>query len=45
MHMVTIQACPRIPPDSIQEIMKELQKRKFMVVLDLKDPDPRTCAR
>lgn len=45
MHMVRIQTCPKVPPDSVQEMMKELQKRKFVVVLDLNNPDPRLCAR
>ena len=45
LHMVTIKTCPKVPPDSIQEMMKELQKRKFVVVLDLNDADPRLCAR
>ena len=45
MHMVTIQTCPKVPPDTIQAMMKELQARKFMVVIDLKDADPRLCLR
>jgi hypothetical protein len=45
LHIVTIQTCPKVPPDSIQEVMKELEKRKFMVAIDLKDADPLLCAR
>ena len=45
MHMVTIQTCPKVPPDTIQAMMKELQARKFMVAIDLKDADPRLCLR
>ena len=45
MHMVEIRSCRNVPADTTQALMKELQTRKFLVVIDLKDPDPRLCSR
>jgi len=45
MHIVTIRTCPGVPPDTIQAMLKDLEARKFMVAIDLKDADPRLCKR
>jgi len=44
-HFVEIKGCPKVPADTIQAVAKELQTRRFMVAIDLKDVDPRICAR
>ena len=41
--MIELQTCPKVPADLIQGMMRELQKQKFMVVLDLNEPNARTC--
>jgi hypothetical protein len=43
MHIVAIKTCRGVPPDAIQAMMKDLEARKFMVAIDLKDADPRLC--
>jgi hypothetical protein len=45
MHFVEIRGCPKVPADTIQAVASELQTRRFVVVLDLNDVDPRLCAR
>jgi len=45
LSMVNIQSCAKVPADTVQGLMKELQTKKFMVVQDLKDPDVRHCPR
>src|SRR4051812_1432328 len=45
MHIVTIRTCSEVSPDTIQTMMKDLEARKLMVAIDLKDPDPRLCKR
>ena len=42
--MVELETCPKVPPDMIQDMMRELQKQKFMVVLDMNEPNARNCA-
>ncbi len=44
LKMVELQTCPKVPPDMIQDMMRELQKKKVMVVLDMNEPNARTCA-
>jgi hypothetical protein len=43
LRMIALEACPGVPPDAVQGMMQTLQKSRFMVVLDLKEPDPRLC--
>lgn len=45
LRMVTIQSCEKVPADAIQDLRQDLQKRNFMVVIDLGQPDARLCAR
>jgi hypothetical protein len=45
MHIVTIQTCPKVPPDTIQAMIKDMQARKFIVAIDLHETDPRLCLR
>ena len=45
LPMVNIQSCAKVPADTVQGLMKELQAKKFMAVLDLNDPDVRHCSR
>jgi siroheme synthase len=44
LKMIALETCPKVPPDMIQDMMRELQKKKFMVVLDMNEPNARTCA-
>ena len=45
LPMVNVQSCAKVPADTVQGLMKELQAKKFMAVLDLNDPDGRHCSR
>jgi len=45
LPMVNIQSCAKVPADTVQGLMKELQAKKFVPMLDLQDPDARHCAR
>jgi hypothetical protein len=45
LPMVNIQSCAKVPADTVQGLMKELQAKKFVPMLDLHDPDVRHCAR
>ncbi len=45
VKMISLESCPKVPPDAVQGMKQTLQKNKFMVVLDLKEPDPRLCPR
>jgi tetratricopeptide (TPR) repeat protein len=44
LPMVNIQSCAKVPADAVQGLMKELQAKKFIPVLDLHDPDVRHCS-
>lgn len=44
-HMITLTACPKVPADAVQSMMKDLQVKKFMVILDLNEPSAQVCAR
>src|SRR5262245_15870652 len=41
--MVQIRSCKGVPADTIQALMRDLQKNNFIVVIDLNDPDARLC--
>ena len=45
LPMVKVQSCAEVPADTVQGLMKELQAKKFVPMLDLHDPDVRHCAR
>lgn len=45
LRMVTIRSCRQVAPEKVQGLMQDLQKRNFIVVIDLNQPDPRLCAR
>jgi hypothetical protein len=45
MHMVTVETCPKVPPETIQAIVKDLQNKKFVPVIDLHEVHPRICLR
>jgi biopolymer transport protein ExbD len=44
LNMVTVRSCAKVSPDTVQGVMKELQRKKLVVVLDLDAPDARLCA-
>jgi hypothetical protein len=44
-HIITVAACPKVSADAVQSMMKDLQAKKFMVVLDLNEPSAQVCAR
>jgi hypothetical protein len=45
LKMIALETCPKVPPDMIQGMMQDLQKKKIMVVLGLNDPSPQVCVR
>jgi hypothetical protein len=44
-HLVQIKTCPKVPADTIQAMVKELQTRRFLVAIDLNAVDPQICSR
>jgi len=50
-HAVTVQSCPNVRADTVQAVLSDLQKsrssgnlmRRFVVALDLHEPDARLC--
>jgi hypothetical protein len=44
LFMVEIRSCKGVPADTIQALMREIQKNNFIVVIDLKEPDARLCS-
>ena len=43
LRMVEVRACPGVSPDVIKEITDQLEKNKFIVVVDLHEPDRKLC--
>jgi hypothetical protein len=45
LRMVVLRSCPKVRADIAQAVMNDLQKGRFIAVLDLHEPDTRICER